>query len=106
MGDGIISSPPSDHFKSSEMVQVAGAIVIYYGIGSVIGPVLGSQFMRWIGPTGLFLSMTLVAGTALRLCVYPESKNSCRTEAKSPVPAVSENEPIRLQDAPQGTCTA
>lgn len=50
----------NDHFKSNEMVQVAGAIVIYYGIGSVIGPVLGSQFMRWIGPTGLFLSMTLV----------------------------------------------
>ncbi len=50
----------NDHFQPNEMVRVAGAIVIYYGIGSVIGPVLGSQFMRWIGPTGLFLSMTVV----------------------------------------------
>lgn len=50
----------NDHFKPNEMVRVAGAIVIYYGIGSVIGPVLGSQFMRWTGPAGLFLSMTLV----------------------------------------------
>ncbi len=50
----------NDHFEPHEMVRAAGAIVIYYGIGSVIGPLLGSQFMRWFGPTGLFFSMTLV----------------------------------------------
>ncbi|MEX2443961.1 MAG: MFS transporter [Alkalispirochaeta sp.] len=50
----------NDQFEPHEMVQAAGAIVIYYGIGNVFGPVLGSQFMRWIGPAGLFLSMTLV----------------------------------------------
>jgi MFS family permease len=50
----------NDHFEPHEMVRAAGAIVIYYGIGSVIGPLLGSQFMRWFGPTGLFISVTLV----------------------------------------------
>jgi MFS family permease len=50
----------NDQFEPHEMVQAAGAIVIYYGIGSVVGPVLASQFMRWVGPAGLFLSMTLV----------------------------------------------
>jgi MFS family permease len=50
----------NDQFEPHEMVQAAGAIVIYYGIGNVFGPVLGSQFMRWVGPAGLFLSMTLV----------------------------------------------
>lgn len=50
----------NDHFEPHEMVRAAGAIVIYYGIGSVIGPLLGSLFMRWFGPTGLFLCMTLV----------------------------------------------
>ena len=52
----------NDQFEPQEMVRAAGAIVIYYGIGSVFGPVLGSQFMRWVGPAGLFLSMTLVLG--------------------------------------------
>lgn len=55
----------NDHFEPHEMVRAAGAIVIYYGIGSVVGPLLGSQFMRWAGPTGLFLSMTLVQGMLL-----------------------------------------
>lgn len=55
----------NDQFEPQEMVRAAGAIVIYYGIGNAIGPVLTSQFMRWVGPTGLFLSMTLVMGALL-----------------------------------------
>ncbi len=50
----------NDQFEPHEMVRAAGAIVIYYGVGNAFGPVLGSQFMRWVGPGGLFLSMTLV----------------------------------------------
>lgn len=50
----------NDQFEPHEMVRAAGAIVIYYGIGSVAGPLFASQFMRWVGPAGLFLSMTLV----------------------------------------------
>tara|TARA_B100000614_G_scaffold192002_2_gene172988 strand:+ start:103 stop:1401 length:1299 start_codon:yes stop_codon:yes gene_type:complete len=55
----------NDGFEPHEMVRAAGAIVIYYGIGSVLGPVLGSQFMRWTGPNGLFLSMALVQALLL-----------------------------------------
>lgn len=50
----------NDQFEPQEMVRAAGAIVIYYGVGSVFGPLISSQFMRWFGPTGLFVSMTLV----------------------------------------------
>lgn len=50
----------NDQFEAREMVRAAGAIVIYYGMGSVVGPILAGQFMRWLGPQGLFLFMTLV----------------------------------------------
>ncbi len=55
----------NDQFEPHEMVQAAGAIVIYYGIGSVVGPMLAGQFMQWAGPAGLFLSMTLVLALLL-----------------------------------------
>jgi MFS family permease len=55
----------NDQFEPREMVQAAGAIVIYYGIGSVTGPVIAGQFMRWAGPGGLFLSMALVMALLL-----------------------------------------
>lgn len=66
----------NDQFEPHEMVRAAGAIVIFYGVGSVIGPVLASQFMRWIGPAGLFVSMTiimalLVAFVLIRLTLIP-----------------------------------
>ncbi|MFO8064172.1 MAG: MFS transporter [Spirochaetia bacterium] len=50
----------NDQFEPHEMVRAAGAIVIYYGIGNAAGPVLAGQFMRWVGPEGLFLFMTLI----------------------------------------------
>jgi len=66
----------NDQFEPHEMVRAAGAIVIFYGIGNVIGPILGSQFMRWIGPGGLFVSMTLILGlligfVSIRMALIP-----------------------------------
>jgi MFS family permease len=66
----------NDQFEPREMVRAAGAIVIFYGIGNVIGPVLASQFMRWVGPAGLFLAITLVlalflAFVLLRMALVP-----------------------------------
>lgn len=55
----------NDQFEPREMVRAAGAIVIYYGLGNVVGPVLASQFLRWVGPAGLFLSMTIVMAVLL-----------------------------------------
>ncbi len=60
----------NDQFEPHEMVRAAGAIVIYYGIGSVVGPLLGSQFMRWFGPTGLFFSMTLVQSVLVAVVLF------------------------------------
>jgi len=50
----------NDQFEPHEMVRAAGAIVIYYGLGSVSGPILAGRFMQWVGPAGLFLFMTIV----------------------------------------------
>ena len=55
----------NDQFEAHEMVRAAGAIVIFDGIGSVLGPILADQFMRWVGPEGLFLFMTLVLSLIL-----------------------------------------
>lgn len=49
-----------DRVEPHEMVRVAGAIIIFFGLGNAIGPVFASQFMHWMGPQGLFFSMTLV----------------------------------------------
>lgn len=66
----------NDQLSREEMVRAAGAIVIYYGLGSAIGPFVGGAFMSWVGPAGLFLFMSVVlavlaAFAALRVTVIP-----------------------------------
>ena len=66
----------NDQFQPHEMVRAAGAIVIFYGVGSAVGPILASQFMQWVGPAGLFLSMAVVlvpllAMALIRMALIP-----------------------------------
>ncbi|MFO7731416.1 MAG: MFS transporter [Spirochaetia bacterium] len=52
----------NDQLNPDEMVHAAGAIIVYYGIGSAVGPLLGGLFMSRLGPAGLFYSMALPLG--------------------------------------------
>jgi MFS family permease len=66
----------NDQLTPDQMVQAAGAIVVYYGVGSALGPFAASLFMSAVGPSGLFLFMALVlalllAFAAARVVVVP-----------------------------------
>lgn len=49
----------NDQLNQDEMVHAAGVIIVYYGIGSALGPLLGGLFMSYFGPAGLFYAMSL-----------------------------------------------
>ncbi len=49
----------NDQLNRDEMVHAAGAIIVYYGIGSATGPLIGGLFMSHFGPAGLFYAMAL-----------------------------------------------
>ncbi len=93
----------NDRFEPHEMVRAAGAVVIYYGIGNPLGPVLGSQFMRWVGPAGLFLSMTLVLALSSCLCAHSYDLDSRIAEASYPLSALSQDQRRGVSDASQGS---
>ncbi len=50
----------NDRVGSGQRVQVAGAVLITYGAGAIIGPVIASQFMSLLGPQGLFFYIALI----------------------------------------------
>jgi MFS family permease len=50
----------NDRVTSSQRVQVAGALLITYGAGAIIGPLVASQFMSLLGPQGLFFYIALI----------------------------------------------
>jgi MFS family permease len=57
----------NDRVGSGQRVQVAGALLITYGAGAVVGPVIAAQFMSLLGPQGLFFYIALIE---LVLCSF------------------------------------
>ncbi len=50
-----LSAAHANDFAGSErLIQVAGGLLVTYGIGAILGPIAGAAAMGRIGPTGLF----------------------------------------------------
>lgn len=62
----------NDHASQEEFVKVSGGLLLLYGFGTMLGPVIGASLMGVMRPEGLFLATALahllLAGyTALRI---------------------------------------
>ena len=51
----------NDLVSSEQRVQVAAALLIIYGAGASIGPIIAGLFMSFMGPQGLFAYFALVS---------------------------------------------
>jgi len=81
----------NDHAKPEEFVKVSGGLLMLYGFGTMIGPVLGSALMTALRPESLFLATALahfsLAGYAL-----------LRISRRAPVP-LTEREAFKTMPA-------
>jgi MFS family permease len=62
----------NDHARSEEFVKVSGGLLLLYGFGTMVGPVLGALLMGALRPESLFLAtalahLSLAAYTLLRI---------------------------------------
>lgn len=62
----------NDHASPEDFVKVSGGLLLLYGFGTMIGPLLGSLLMSWMRPESLFLAtaaahIALAAYTLLRI---------------------------------------
>jgi MFS family permease len=51
----------NDMVGTDQRVQVSGGLLITYGAGASIGPIIGGQFMGILGPPGLFFYFGIVS---------------------------------------------
>lgn len=54
----------NDHARAEDFVKVSGGLLILYGFGTIIGPLLAAALMEWMRPESLFLA-TALAHTCL-----------------------------------------
>ena len=62
----------NDHADAEDFVRVSGGLLLLYGFGTMIGPLLAAGLMGWTRPEGLFLAtalahLSLVGYTLLRI---------------------------------------
>ena len=69
----------NDHADSENFVKVSSGLLLLYGFGTMIGPVIGAQLMERLSPESLFLA-TALAHAALAAYTY------LRIRRRAPVP--------------------
>jgi MFS family permease len=57
----------NDHANSTNFVKISGGLLILFGLGTVIGPLIGAWAMDRFGPEGLFI---VTAGAHLTIIIY------------------------------------
>ncbi|WP_420392152.1 MFS transporter [Acuticoccus sp.] len=50
-----------DRTRPEDMVPMSAALLVLFGVGSMVGPLLAAPAMSWFGPGGLFLVIALVS---------------------------------------------
>lgn len=71
----------NDFVADGDFVQLAGALLLVFGVGAAVGPVVGSVFMTMFGPTALFW---LVSASSLSSALYALWRMSQRQAVDTP----------------------
>lgn len=69
----------NDHARSEDFMKISGGLLLLYGFGTMVGPVLGAGLMERFGPEALFLATALAHGG---IAVY----TLIRVRRRAPVP--------------------
>jgi MFS family permease len=96
----------NDHASSEDFVKVSSGLLLLYGFGTMIGPLLGAALMAYLRPESLFLA-TAIAHAALAGYTMLRIKTRApipveEREAFQSVPAERATTPQALQLDPRG----
>ncbi len=81
-----------DHFSDKNIIGITCALLIIYGIGCIIGPLIAPIFMAFVGPSGLFLMMAI-------LCACFISIGLLRIMSSKPIPDEEQSDYLPLPRA-------
>lgn len=97
----VTAAHANDYVEEQDRVAAASALLLAYGIGATIGPLLGSALMDWLGPVGLFVYITITSAAlagfvAIRMAARSARPRHLQTRfqlVSSSTPAAAEMDP-------------
>jgi MFS family permease len=67
---GIVLAHTNDHLEAEDFVPAGASLLVLYGVGAVVGPLLGTVVMGSMGPNGLFLHLAIFAVLLFAFTAY------------------------------------
>ncbi|MCP5505847.1 MAG: MFS transporter [Chlamydiales bacterium] len=59
-----------DHFSEKKVIGITCALLLIYGVGCIISPLISPFFMSYFGPSGLFLYMSILCAAFVLICMW------------------------------------
>jgi hypothetical protein len=96
-------SQANDHAEAGELVAVSSGLLLFYGIGAVIGPLAASSVIAALGPGGLFAYIAAVTAALALLTLYRRSARAALPLAdQAPYVATLSTTPLVGELDPRG----
>ena len=90
----------NDHARPDEFVKVSSGLLLFYGFGTIIGPVLGAALMAAMRPESLFLATAVPHAV---LAAYALVRINSRAPASRAAKAAFRTLPADLVGTPEST---
>lgn len=67
---GLVLAHTNDHLEPEDFVPAGSTLLVLFGFGAVIGPLVGTAAMGLLGPAGLFVYLTVMGGLLALFTFY------------------------------------
>ena len=101
----------NDYLDPKDLVSATGGLLLAYGVGSVIGPLIAPLAFKIIGPSGLYVYFTVISALVGGIGLWrrnfknpiPLNEQSTYRSIPRTTPKISELDPRAEDEEPHGT---
>lgn len=91
-----------DNIDKKDIVPVSGALIVFFGLGACLGPVLSSALMAWIGPWGYYYFTAICGGLLGGAAWVCRKKLRIETDDQVPYVPIPAKSPVISTLDPRG----
>lgn len=93
----------NDYLEADDLVEASGGLIIAFGVGAAFGPLSAAGVMGWLGPVGLFVFLSVIAGLFAAFAIYRTFRREAPPmEAQGPFVPLPRTSPVAAKLDPRG----
>lgn len=91
-----------DNIDKKDIVPVSGALILFFGLGACLGPILSSTLIAWVGPWGFYHFTAMCGGLLGGAAWICRKKLRVKTDEQVPYIPIPKTSPVISTLDPRG----